>query len=519
MALHGLIDVDAYERDPTLRSRVKVVPFGLPDGPPPAPHGRAAGRVPRDRRGRPRARVGRRRLGLARPAHADAGGRAPAGDAPRAARARPARASRRPGRRAAGEAAVAAARRAGLLGRRRARQRGLGALRGARRVAGRGRRSASARTATTPKRATPIARASSTTCGPGCRSSPRAATRSPSWSSARGSARSPSPATSRASRPRAADARRRRRRARASGSPRSRRRCAGSAVAAPLAAWCAAPPPRRAASAARHGAPRGARPVPLGARRDARRARAPRRRCAASAGGCAGRCGCDEAALTASSSARSPRYGLSVLVLAALLTKGRALTGADGLLAVRPAAVLHLDPAGRRARARRQRVRHGARRPRVPAPRLPRSPGLLHAVTGISVPLSYLLWKPVAVGAAVLGRAALHAPAAPARRPALRGAGPRPVRGDAGERARRLDRLGRQAAPVHVRLHRRGVGSAQYLWGYLMTAIAVALMPLVLLAVEGWRARGGARRAARSPPRARCSSRGCSRGRAARSCS
>ena len=31
------------------------------------------------------------------------------------------------------------------------------------------------------------------------------------------------------------------------------------------------------------------------------------------------------------------------------------------------------------------------------------------------------------------------------------------------------------------------LASAQYLWGYLMTAIAVALMPLVLLAVEDWR--------------------------------
>jgi hypothetical protein len=40
--------------------------------------------------------------------------------------------------------------------------------------------------------------------------------------------------------------------------------------------------------------------------------------------------------------------------------------------------------------------------------------------------------------------------------------------------------------------------SGQYLWGYLMTAIAVFLMPLVLLA-HGARARrvGGHRRAAR----------------------
>jgi glycosyltransferase involved in cell wall biosynthesis len=39
MALHGLIDVDAYRRDPTLRSLVEVVPFGLPDAPAPKPGG------------------------------------------------------------------------------------------------------------------------------------------------------------------------------------------------------------------------------------------------------------------------------------------------------------------------------------------------------------------------------------------------------------------------------------------------------------------------------------------------
>ena len=49
------------------------------------------------------------------------------------------------------------------------------------------------------------------------------------------------------------------------------------------------------------------------------------------------------------------------------------------------------------------------------------------------------------------------------------------------------------------------LGSAQYLWGYLMTAIAVALMPLVLLAVEDWRARRRCASRWRSPPRARCS--------------
>jgi glycosyltransferase involved in cell wall biosynthesis len=37
MSVTGLIDLDLYRRDPTLRSLIDVVPFGLPDGPPPAP--------------------------------------------------------------------------------------------------------------------------------------------------------------------------------------------------------------------------------------------------------------------------------------------------------------------------------------------------------------------------------------------------------------------------------------------------------------------------------------------------
>jgi glycosyltransferase involved in cell wall biosynthesis len=39
LAMTGLIDLDAYRRDPTLRSLVAVVPFGLPSDPPPADGG------------------------------------------------------------------------------------------------------------------------------------------------------------------------------------------------------------------------------------------------------------------------------------------------------------------------------------------------------------------------------------------------------------------------------------------------------------------------------------------------
>ena len=122
MALRGLIDGASYRRDPTLRSLVEVVPFGLPDGPAPAAGGALRDSVPRDRRGRPRARLGRRRVGLAGPAHPDAGGRAPGGARRPAACTSSCSALGRPGleasgQAAAGEEAVAAARRAGLLDR------------------------------------------------------------------------------------------------------------------------------------------------------------------------------------------------------------------------------------------------------------------------------------------------------------------------------------------------------------------------------------------------------------------
>jgi glycosyltransferase involved in cell wall biosynthesis len=39
MAVNGLIDLEAYRSDPTLRSLIDVVPFGLPDEPPPVPSG------------------------------------------------------------------------------------------------------------------------------------------------------------------------------------------------------------------------------------------------------------------------------------------------------------------------------------------------------------------------------------------------------------------------------------------------------------------------------------------------
>jgi len=113
--------------------------------------------------------------------------------------------------------------------------------------------------------------------------------------------------------------------------------------------------------------------------------------------------------------------------------------------------------------------------------------GLLHAVTGISVPLAYQAWKPLAVlltfAGCLLYVRRLLPPGGPQRAalvialfsvmPAVAvvawsdwGGNPRQYMFDfiSGE-----------------------MWSGQYLWGYLMTAIAVFLMPFVLLGLESWR--------------------------------
>jgi hypothetical protein len=178
--------------------------------------------------------------------------------------------------------------------------------------------------------------------------------------------------------------------------------------------------------------------------------------------------------------------GLSLLVLAALLTKGRALTGADGLLASDQLQYFNWI---------RQAGEHGLignEYDLAPDQRVFLHPGfLLSGVAsswlGLTVPLSYLLWKPVAVallfwgalryvrrllpagGARICGLLlALFAVMPASALVAWTGLGGKP-------RQYTFDFIAGELA------------SAQYLWGYLMTAIAVALMPLVLLAVEDWR--------------------------------
>jgi hypothetical protein len=174
--------------------------------------------------------------------------------------------------------------------------------------------------------------------------------------------------------------------------------------------------------------------------------------------------------------------GLSFVVLAALLTKGRPLSGADGLLAADQLQYFAW------IREAADHVLIGNRFDLAPGDRAFLHPGFLvsgglHAL-GLSVPLSYLVWKPVAIGLTFYG--ALRyvrrlVPTPGARHTALIlvlfavmpaswlvawsdwGGNPRQYTFDfiSGE-----------------------MWSGQYLWGYLMTAIAVFLMPLTLLAHE-----------------------------------
>ncbi|HEX8067345.1 MAG TPA: hypothetical protein VF520_12570 [Thermoleophilaceae bacterium] len=185
--------------------------------------------------------------------------------------------------------------------------------------------------------------------------------------------------------------------------------------------------------------------------------------------------------------------GTSLAVLLPLLTRGRPLSGSDGLF---PADQLQYFAWIREAS---EHGLIGNRFDLAPGDRVFLHPGLLlsgalHRVLGISIPLAFLVWKPVAVGVTFAGALAYVrrlVPPGTRRRAALTialfsvmpaaavvawtgwGGNPRQFTFDfiSGE-----------------------MWSGQYLWGYLMTAIAVFLMPLVLLAVERWRREGGSRR-------------------------
>jgi hypothetical protein len=174
--------------------------------------------------------------------------------------------------------------------------------------------------------------------------------------------------------------------------------------------------------------------------------------------------------------------GFSLVVLAALLTKGRAITGADGLLASDQLQYYTWI---------RQSAEHGLvgnEYDMAPDSRVFLHPGFLisgalHRL-GLTIPLSYLLWKPVAVGVLFVG-ALLYVrrllPPGGARYSALilallavMPASPLVAWTDWGGNPRQytFDFISGE------------LGSSQYLWGYLMTAIAVGLLPLALLWVE-----------------------------------
>ncbi len=177
---------------------------------------------------------------------------------------------------------------------------------------------------------------------------------------------------------------------------------------------------------------------------------------------------------------------LSVAILAGLLLRGRPLSGADGLLAADELQYFAwIRDAG-------EHVLIGNRFDLAPGPRSFLHPGFLlsgmvHRVLGLSVPAAYLLWKPVAVGLTFFACRAYV-------RRLLPPGGQRHV-------ALILALFAIMPASSFVTWSGWGgkpreytfafitgeMWSGQYLWGYLMTALAVFLMPVVLLGIERWR--------------------------------
>jgi hypothetical protein len=186
----------------------------------------------------------------------------------------------------------------------------------------------------------------------------------------------------------------------------------------------------------------------------------------------------------------------SLAILLPLLTRGRPLSGSDGFF---PADQLQYFAWIRESS---EHVLIGNRFDLAPGDRPFLHPGFLlsglaHAVTGISIPLSFLLWKPLAVALTFAGALAYVRRLLP----------------EGWQRRIALVLVLFAVMPAAAVVAWSGWGgkprqytfdfisgemwSGQYLWGYLFTAVAVFLMPLVLLAVERWRhdgARWGDRR-------------------------
>ena len=181
----------------------------------------------------------------------------------------------------------------------------------------------------------------------------------------------------------------------------------------------------------------------------------------------------------------------SLAVLVPLLTRGRPLSGADGLYP--------LDQLQYFAWIR-EAAHHGLignRFDLAPGDRPFLHPGFLlsglAARLGLPIPLAYLLWKPVAVAVTFTG-ALLYVRRLLAAR---------------GQRHVALVLALFAVMPASALVAWTGWGgprrqytfdfisgemwTGQYLWGYLMTALAVFSMPLVLLGLERRRAGGPAR--------------------------
>lgn len=176
----------------------------------------------------------------------------------------------------------------------------------------------------------------------------------------------------------------------------------------------------------------------------------------------------------------------SVTVIAVLATRGRPLSGADGQLAVDQLQYFTW------IREASNHVLIGNLFDLAPGERSFLHPGFLlsgalSALSGISFPLSYQLWKPVAVLVTFLGSLLYvrrFVPAGGARRVALVLALFAVMPASA---AVAWTGWGGKPRQYTFDFISGEMWSGQYLWGYLMTAIAVFLVPLVLLAIERWR--------------------------------
>ena len=152
------------------------------------------------------------------------------------------------------------------------------------------------------------------------------------------------------------------------------------------------------------------------------------------------------------------RGALAFAPLAGLLlrvaTKGGYFTGADGFLVLDQMQYVNWTRQAAPSRPDRQPLRPRARPALVPAPRHPRSSGVLNAL-GLNAIAAYLVWKPVAIGSRC-SRAPRRGSSASCRASGRSGrARARAVLLLTGGGARRLDGLGRARHALRLRLPRR----------------------------------------------------------------